>query len=66
MIIGFKKTIYLKTFLDMLKPKAVYQLYLQSKNDDDCVVYQDIESFFDTANCQLVSLDDYFWKIAEQ
>ena len=65
MIIGFKKDRYSKVFVNMLKPKAIYQLYLQSKNDDDCIIYNSIEDYFEAANNELVETQNYYWYQAE-
>ena len=60
-VVGFSVYKYNMDYLNGLSPKHLYELACE---DEDAVIYDSVDIFFNELNCDLVDTENYLWFLA--
>ena len=60
-VVGFSVYKYNMDYLYGLSPKHLYELACE---DEDAVIYDSVDTFFNELNCDLVDTENYLWFLA--
>ena len=60
-VVGFSVDKYDMDYLNGLSPKHLYELACE---DEDAVIYDSVDTFFNELNCDLVDTENYLWFLA--
>lgn len=60
-VVGFSVYKYNMDYLNGLSPKHLYELACE---DEDAVIYDSVDTFFNELNCDLVDTENYLWFLA--
>ena len=60
-VIGFSVDRYDIDYLNVLAPKYLYELACE---DEDAVIYDSVDTFFNELKCDLVDTENYLWFLA--
>lgn len=60
-VVGFNVYKYNMDYLNGLSPKHLYELACE---DEDAVIYDSVDTFFNELNCDLVDTENYLWFLA--
>lgn len=60
-VVGFSVYKYNMDYLNGLSPKYLYELACE---DEDAVIYDSVDTFFNELNCDLVDTENYLWFLA--
>lgn len=60
-VVGFSIYKYNMDYLNGLSPKHLYELACE---DEDAVIYDSVDTFFNELNCDLVDTENYLWFLA--
>lgn len=60
-VVGFSVYKYNMDYLNGLSPKYLYGLACE---DEDAVIYDSVDIFFNELNCDLVDTENYLWFLA--